>query len=76
MQERLDEEIRDSHAAAMAEQENEVPQLQFHNVMVPDEAWHIKRVANQDIRIVELQRYMNRVIQYLTYCILGQARRP
>ena len=72
MQERLDEEMLDSDAAAMAGQEDDMPQFYLHNAIASNEAWHIKRVANQDNRVAELQKYVSRVVQYSTYCILGQ----
>ena len=72
MQELMEEEMRDSKGATLTGQQVVEPQLQAHNVIIAEEAWHVKRVAGQDGRIAELQRYANRVVQYLTYSILGQ----
>jgi hypothetical protein len=72
MQELVEEELRDSKGTILTGQQVEEPQLQLQNVTIADEAWHVKRIAGQDGRIAELQRYANRVVQYLTYSILGQ----
>ena len=71
MQELMEEELRDSKGASLTGQQVMEPQLQPYNVTI-EEAWHVKRVAGQDGRIAELQRYADRVVQYLTYSILGQ----
>ena len=62
MQERLDEELRDSDRGASVGRQDEKPQLQLHNVTISDEAWHVRRIADQDGRVAELQRYVNRVV--------------
>jgi hypothetical protein len=72
MQELVDEERRDSNKETLMGQQDGKLQLQLHNVTISDEAWHVKRIADQDGRFAELQRYVNRVVQYLTSCILGQ----
>jgi hypothetical protein len=46
--------------------------MQLHNATIPDEAWHVKRITSEGERIEELQRYVTRVVQYLSYCISGQ----
>ena len=41
-------------------------------VITQDEAWGIQDVSGCDRRVAELDRYIARVVQYLTYCIAGQ----
>jgi hypothetical protein len=50
----------------------EQPQPQLQDVVTPDEAWHVKRVANGNEGAAELQRYVVRVVQYLTYSLCGR----
>jgi hypothetical protein len=45
---------------------NEQPHMQLHNATIPDEAWHVKRITREDERIAELQRYVTRVVQYMS----------
>ena len=40
--------------------------------VIPDEAWHVKRVPHENEQVFELQRYVMRVVQYMAYCICGQ----
>ena len=72
IQESIDDEMRDPDRTALLGHQDGNWQLLLHNAIVPDEAWYIKRVADQDGRIAELQRYVTRVVQYVSYCIWGQ----
>jgi hypothetical protein len=72
MQEMVDEEMRDPDRTALSGHQDGNWQFQLHNATIPDEAWHVKRVADQDGRIAELQRYVARVVQYVSYCIWGR----
>jgi hypothetical protein len=51
---------------------NGQPHVHLHDAIISDEAWHVKRVLSEDERVAELQRYVTRVVQYLSYCICGQ----
>jgi hypothetical protein len=55
---------------------NEQPHMQLHNATIPDEAWHVRRITSENERVAELQRYVTRVVQYLSYCICGQHADP
>jgi hypothetical protein len=50
----------------------EQPQPQLHDVMTSDEAWHVTRIADRNECVAELQRYVMRVVQYVTYSISGR----
>ena len=41
-------------------------------VTIQNEAWNILEKLGCDRRVAELDRYIARVVQYLTYCIAGQ----
>jgi hypothetical protein len=70
LQEEIDEASEQSERTVISGAEQ--PQLQLQDVMTPDEAWHVKRLANKNECVAELQRYVMRVVQYLTYSICGR----
>ena len=70
MQELIDEEA--SRPEKTIASGDEQLRVQLHNATIADEAWHVKLIASEDERIAELQRYVARVVQYLSYCICGQ----
>ena len=41
-------------------------------IVTQDEAWNIQEVQGCDRRVAEMDRYVARVVQYLTYSIAGQ----
>ena len=70
VQELIDEEA--SRPEKTIASGDEQLRVQLHNATIADEAWHVKLIASEDERIAELQRYVARVVQYLSYCICGQ----
>jgi len=51
---------------------HEQPQLQLHDAIISDEAWHVRRITGGNERVAELQRYVMRVVQYVAYGICGR----
>jgi hypothetical protein len=53
-------------------QAHPIPTTEDLAVAIQDEAWSIQDVPGCDQRVAELDHYVARVVQYLTYCIAGQ----